>query len=143
MIEVIDNALSESIFKELSNQAIHADFPWQLSNDINTSSLDTQEKNPGICKDNNSISSYQFVHIFYDMTNETKIRSPFFNLFNKVIFDFLENKNMTGRLYKSKLNLLTKINEEEWKKLDKGIKYNVVFDYKNTILFNLINRFLK
>ena len=147
MIEVIDNALPESIFKKLSNQAIHANFPWRLSNDIEPSYLDTQEENPGICKDNNSISSYQFEHIFYNTTNETKIRSPFFNLFNKAIFDFLENKNMTGVLFKSKLNLLTNLHKIKDNKLyniphvDLNIPHFSVLLYLNdsdgdTIFFN-------
>jgi len=112
MIEIIDNALPESIFKELYNQVIDGDFPWYLTNDINRSRLEgSEEENPGLCEDNNSISSYQFVHILYNLNSDIKIRSSYFNLFNKVIFNFLENKNMTGHLYRSKLNLLTNLHK--------------------------------
>jgi len=112
MIDIIDNALPEPIFKKLYNQVIDSDFPWYLSNDINKSRLEgSEEENPGLCEDNYSISSYQFVHILYDLNSDIKIRSSYFNLFNKVIFNFLENKNMTGHLYRSKLNLLTNLHK--------------------------------
>ena len=67
-----------------------------------------------------------------------KYNNPYFYITSNIVQRIFDEK----KLY-DKLNLLTKINDEEWKKLDKGLKYNVIFDYKNKILFNLINRFLK
>ena len=112
MIEVFDNALPESIFNELSNQVIRKDFPWYFSTDIDRSRLvSSEEENPGLCEDKNSISSHQFVHSLYSLKDKEKVHSPSFNLFNKPIFHFLENKKMSGHLYRCKLNLLTNLHK--------------------------------
>lgn len=109
MIEVIDNALPESIFKKFYPTVTKPLFPWYLGNDINKNYVDGRDPtDTGICFDKNTIPSFQFFHKLYDKFDTPKINSPHFDLFNKPIFDFLRNsKKIGGTLFRSKLNLLT------------------------------------
>jgi len=129
MIEVIDNALPESIFKEFYPKVTKPLFPWYLGNDVTKNYAEFDNDNPrgkvisvtpsatddkgitGICFDKNTIPSFQFFHKLYRITDTPEVNSSLFSFFNEPIFNFLE-KHKIGKklkLCKSKLNLLTNI----------------------------------
>jgi hypothetical protein len=109
MIEVIDNALPESIINKLSQKVVDKTFPWYIGDDIDKSKINNENLAPGICIDKNTIPTFQFYHKLYRIFDTPKINSSLFNFFNNPILDFLESKKIGGQLYKSKLNLLTNL----------------------------------
>ena len=140
MIDVIDNALPESIFNKLSKEAIDKDFPWYMGNDIDPDTID-KKLNTGITLDKNTIPSFQFFHVFYSMaddeTREKGINSNFFNLYNKPIFTFLENYKLGKKLqlFKSKLNLLTNIHNFKSNDLYNIPHLDVTTDHISVLLY--------
>ena len=121
MIEVIDNALPEPLFKSILNiidggNNFHGSntFTWYLTNDIYN-----PKKYP------KGISTLQLSHIlYYDVDDDSysgeQLNSPHAQFIHKLIIPILEKKNINGTIVKSKFNLLfphPKINNE--------LKYNV------------------
>ena len=76
-----------------------------------------------------------FLNYMYQI--HIKFKNPFFYPNSNIALTIFDEKTLYD-----KLNLLTKINEEEWKKLDKGIKYSIVFDEKNYIFKKIVNKIL-
>jgi len=108
MIEVIDNALDDPLFKSILDIIENNYFPWYLSKDI----VDTN-------KFKNGIQTFQLTHtLFYNSKDDNNLEdnSPHTNFIHKLIVPFLAKKKINGDIVRSKFNLMfpnSKINKKE------------------------------
>jgi len=103
MIEVIDNALDEPIFKSITDIVISdkGNFPWYLVKDIYD-----------INKFPNGIQTYQLTHHLFSNIKEynggysLEDKSPHTRFIHKLIIPVLKKNKIYGDIVKSKFNLL-------------------------------------
>jgi len=94
MIRLFDNVLEIAEANKIHETITSNDFPWFISKEEKVSGLNKFYTKP-------CFSHHQFTHVLY---NEDGIRSDYFPMFEKYIKFICEKYNISGTLYRSKLN---------------------------------------
>ena len=106
MIKVIDNALSDPLFKSLKDIVLGNDFfPWYLGTDINVN----EDPVSYYVQNKNSVNTNQLTHHLYVDVNHTYGQgdvSSHTKFVHKLIMPVLKKHKIFGHIVRSKFNLL-------------------------------------